>query len=173
MSSMLKFVGPCAEIVLGHKSVPDFPADATDAKKIKSIKPIAKKWFDSDDPPWFEIDGVCHHHSPMLSASLSMGIYSADGSDLVYPLFDNFVHALIIKEFPYRLTIRRAPHRKSNTEIGVMAWETRKGVFEYIVPEDDIDPGKISFVITRFSGLCDITEDDVAFYLITDVLYDN
>lgn len=170
---IIRFSGPCVEVVMGHKELPDFPADGTDTRKIKSIKPIAKKWFDEEEPSWFEVDNEYHTQSPLLSASLSMGIYKDDGSELVYPLFDSFAHALKIREFPYRLEMRHAPHRRGDTEIGVLAWESSRGVNEYIIPHDEIDPGKISFIITRFSGLCDITEDDTAFYLITGVLYDN
>lgn len=173
MATIIRFLGKYCEIAMGHKEIEGFSPSAPYVKQCKAIKPIARDWFESEDPTWFEIDDEYHNLCPCLTRSGSMGIYDSEGSDLIYPLFESFSEALKIKEFAYKLEQKLAPHRKGDNAVGVMAWEVRKGLIEYSIPHDSIDPGKLTFIITRFAGLCDLTEDDNIIYMITDVFYDN
>jgi hypothetical protein len=169
--SFVRFAGPYAEVVVGHREVNGVAKTADRAAWVAKVEPLVTTWFKSDAPAWHEHDDVLHTQAPMIvPGELSLEVCTED-EQVLSKLFmiEDWIKDGTIAYRGFRVAL---PPR-DGVKVGVMAWERFVGTMDFRLPDiEAFDESLLSFEITHGTGFCDAQEQDGDVYLITKVAYD-
>jgi hypothetical protein len=133
---------------------------------------LAENWFNEgdDETPWHEFDDVHHSQGALLNDPLHLSLTREGGEEEDLGALLGLINE---GKVPHNAQYLNQPSPRDDGVISCIACEKFKGFLEYDLPEIiDFDLCKLTLQITRFVGMCDLTEDDVDVWEVTGVCYD-